>query len=282
MLQPLVKRRANKYLRRQLPPRHPTMQRLVPMPLIPQRMQHPRHIIHRQRRIKRSPIPLRTSQRRDLPRQALHQLPDGHPRGDGVRVNDNIRRDALLGKRHVLLPVGHSNRPLLPVARGELIADLRDADVADADFDEFEAFFVGGEDDAVDDPALLGAHAGAAVFFGEPVHGAIGAGGHDRGGFPDQDVAAIDADAGGAETVFVEAFVGAEAHAFGGVAGGDFECFGGEEGAAGATAFFFVLVAAVEGGAEEAPVDGGLVHDEGVFLVVAAGREGGREGGKVE
>lgn len=41
-----------------------------------------------------------------------------------MRVDDNIRLDALSCERHVFLPVGHANGALLAVTGGELIPDL--------------------------------------------------------------------------------------------------------------------------------------------------------------
>eukprot|EP00964_Phaeocystis_antarctica_P006428 scaffold3475_cov91-Phaeocystis_antarctica.AAC.3 len=44
---------------------------------------------------KRSGIALVASERGDLGEQALNQVADGHARRDGVRVNDDVGRDAL-------------------------------------------------------------------------------------------------------------------------------------------------------------------------------------------
>ena len=67
-----------------------------------------------------------------LSEKALDQLRDGHPAGNSVGVNDDVRHDAVDRPGHVLLPVRHTDRALLPVSRRELVADLRDADVPDA------------------------------------------------------------------------------------------------------------------------------------------------------
>lgn len=64
--------------------------------------------------------------------QALDQLGDCHPARNGVGVNDDVRHDPIDRPGHVLLPVCHPDRTLLPVTRRELVADLGDADVADA------------------------------------------------------------------------------------------------------------------------------------------------------
>ena len=44
---------------------------------------------------------------RHLALQALDQVTDGHARGDGVRVDDDVRGDALARERHVLDKGGH-------------------------------------------------------------------------------------------------------------------------------------------------------------------------------
>ena len=73
-------------------------------------------------------VALLAHQRRNLAHQALHQVPDGHAAGDGVRVDDDVRRDALARERHVLLRVGDADGALLPVPGRELVAHLRDPD----------------------------------------------------------------------------------------------------------------------------------------------------------
>ena len=35
--------------------------------------------------------------------QALNQVTDGHTRRNGMRIDDDVRSDALAGERHVLL-----------------------------------------------------------------------------------------------------------------------------------------------------------------------------------
>ena len=39
-------------------------------------------------------------------------------------IDDQIWTDAFLGEWHILLPVRHSNRALLPMSRCKLVADL--------------------------------------------------------------------------------------------------------------------------------------------------------------
>ena len=66
-------------------------------------------------------------------------MPHGHARGNGVRVHDDVWRDAFGGERHVLAPVRHADGALLPVPGRELVADLREALVANAHLDELVA-----------------------------------------------------------------------------------------------------------------------------------------------
>lgn len=57
--------------------------------------------------------------------QSLVYLTDCHARWDRVRVHDDVRIDALLRERHVLLAIGDTARSLLSVARTEFVANLR-------------------------------------------------------------------------------------------------------------------------------------------------------------
>ena len=74
--------------------------------------------------------------------QALDQVADGHTRGDGVRVHDEVGGDPLAGERHVLLVVGDPTRTLLAVPTGKLVPDLRYADRANSDLAELVAILV--------------------------------------------------------------------------------------------------------------------------------------------
>ena len=49
-----------------------------------------------------------------------------------MRVNDEVRTNAILRKRHVGLRDNEPHRPLLPSARAELVANARHAFLANA------------------------------------------------------------------------------------------------------------------------------------------------------
>jgi hypothetical protein len=67
-----------------------------------------------------------------LAEQCLDHVANGHATRNGVRIHDEIGRDALLTERHVLLAVEHTARALLTVTRRKLVADLRHADGSNA------------------------------------------------------------------------------------------------------------------------------------------------------
>ncbi len=52
------------------------------------------------------------------------ELTNGHAGGDGVRVDDEVWHNAVLGPGHVLLGVGDTNGALLPVPTGKLVTHL--------------------------------------------------------------------------------------------------------------------------------------------------------------
>ena len=79
----------------------------------------------------------------NLALEALNQVTNGHSGGDGVRVDDDVRGDALACEDHVLLPrsakiihlvfhsgqnppVLDSTRSLLSVSRSKFVANLWD------------------------------------------------------------------------------------------------------------------------------------------------------------
>lgn len=127
-------------------------------------------VLHRHVAERRA-VALARLQRRDLAQQALDELSDGHTRGNGVRVHDDVRHDAVLREGHVFLPVRHSDRSLLPVPRAQLVADLRDAHRAHLHLHEAEASLVGGQHHLVHDAALRVAQPRAAVLqIGASVH----------------------------------------------------------------------------------------------------------------
>ena len=67
---------------------------------------------------------------RNVMRTRGNWLTNGHAGGDGMRVDDEVRHNAILRPRHVLLVVGYANGALLPMSAGKLVADLRYPDGA--------------------------------------------------------------------------------------------------------------------------------------------------------
>ena len=67
-----------------------------------------------------------------LAHQRLHQLANRHACGERVRVNDEVRANAVVRERHVLFGYNQPHRPFLPGARAELVANARDALFANA------------------------------------------------------------------------------------------------------------------------------------------------------
>ena len=127
-------------------------------------------VLHRHVAERRA-VALARLQRRDLAEQTLDELSDGHTRGNGVRVHDDIRNDAVLREGHVFLPVRHSDRSLLSVSRAQFVADLRDAYRAHLHLHEAEASLVGGQHHLVHDAALRVPQPRAAVLqVGASVH----------------------------------------------------------------------------------------------------------------
>jgi len=68
------------------------------------------------RRQKRGGIAELCAQAGALAQQTLHQVPDGHAARNGVRVDNNVRRNAKGCEGHVLVPVLDATGSLLPVA----------------------------------------------------------------------------------------------------------------------------------------------------------------------
>ena len=80
----------------------------------------------------------------------LEQLTDRHPRGEAVRVHDDVRAQALIGERHVLLVDDEPADPLLAVPAAELVAELRGPGAPDPRLDDQEVVGVGRDHDSVD------------------------------------------------------------------------------------------------------------------------------------
>mmetsp|Transcript_4949 Transcript_4949/g.16533 ORF Transcript_4949/g.16533 Transcript_4949/m.16533 type:complete len:518 (-) Transcript_4949:1943-3496(-) len=87
---------------------------------------------------------------RRLAGDELHHLAHGHARRKAVGVHDDVRHDAVVAEGHVLLAHDEAADALLPVARGELVAELGRPRGPHADLDDEVLILVGGDHDAVD------------------------------------------------------------------------------------------------------------------------------------
>ena len=207
-----------------------------------------------------------------LAHEALHKMADGHTRRDSVGVDDEVWHDALEGPRHVLLVVRDADCALLPVARGKLVADLRDTGAADADLDELLPALARGDEYLVHDAVLVGLEGVGAVALAE-LAGARGVLREQRS-LADHDVVARDAGPGRHDAVLVELVVGPALHALAPLAARLLDLLP----LAVVAALLLLLVALERDGTEEPAVDGALVHHDRVLLVeagVAADRHDG-------
>mmetsp|Transcript_1578 Transcript_1578/g.6248 ORF Transcript_1578/g.6248 Transcript_1578/m.6248 type:complete len:449 (+) Transcript_1578:638-1984(+) len=181
-----------------------------------------------------------------------------------MRVDDDVRRDPLYRERHVLLDVGHAHGALLPVARRELVADLWDANRADARLDEAHARIVGGDHHLVHDAGRRRAQRRRAVALGVALRPPI-LGRHGRG-LADDDVLARDARARRRQPVLVELVILRRLpHPRRVLARGPLDHLL----AYGPSALLLISVGAVEHRPHEPPINRALVHNQGVLLVVA-------------
>ena len=71
-------------------------------------------------------IALQAIARSHLAHERLYQMANGHSRGYGVRIDDEVGHDALRSPGHVLLGVGDANGALLPMPARKFVADLRE------------------------------------------------------------------------------------------------------------------------------------------------------------
>jgi hypothetical protein len=91
-------------------------------------------------------------------------MTDRHPRGDSMRIDDQVRNDTLLSEWHIFLPVSHTDSTLLTVTRSKLVTNLWDSDRPHLDLCEPVPFFISGEDYTVDHTALRVLDLGGAVL----------------------------------------------------------------------------------------------------------------------
>mmetsp|Transcript_33705 Transcript_33705/g.69615 ORF Transcript_33705/g.69615 Transcript_33705/m.69615 type:complete len:230 (+) Transcript_33705:886-1575(+) len=195
-----------------------------------------------------------------LAEEGLDEMADGHAGGDGVGVDDEVGADALARERHVVLPVRDSDRALLPVAGGELVADLWNAHRPHLDLDEaLSGLVVGSEQHLVDGAVLVVAEASGGVALGGLRRLVVLVLLRHQRRLADDDISVADVLPGVHEPVHVQLVV---VHAAGGraelLAEGPLERLHAQR----LLTLRLVRVAAVEHGAEEAAVDGRLVHDQ--------------------
>mmetsp|Transcript_15972 Transcript_15972/g.60416 ORF Transcript_15972/g.60416 Transcript_15972/m.60416 type:complete len:683 (-) Transcript_15972:428-2476(-) len=291
MLQALVVHGAEEDLGLHLPPGVAVVHDLVSGALVADLLQVARHRLHVEGLDEGRSVALGAVVRHDLAQEALDQVPHGHSRRHGVRVHDDVGDDALAGEGHVLHAERHADGPLLTVPGRELVADLRVADVAHAHLGEALSVAVRAEEHAVHHARLgdAGLDAGAALRVARRLAG-DGRRVRHRHRLADDDVAAEHCRSGLHQAVLVELAKVRVAHASGDGRVGLLELVPlllsgarhGKEGRPVRRGQRDVLlrrrVGAVEDGAEEAAVDGALVHDEGVLLVVAGKRGNGHDG----
>eukprot|EP00958_Prasinococcus_capsulatus_P024158 scaffold3740_cov322-Prasinococcus_capsulatus_cf.AAC.4 len=263
VLQPLVVRWAQEDLGVQHAASVTVVHRFVAAQLVATALQLRTDIFHSHVR-ERCRVTLLAVQRAHLTHQTLHQVPDRHARRDSVRVHDDVRRDALHRERHILLRVRDTDGSLLPVARGELVANLWHADRAHAGLDELQPLLVGGEHHLVYHASLRGAQGRAHISLRKALRAAIlGLG--QLGGLSNNDIFTAHARARRRQPVVVQLVVRRVPHCPCGILVGTLQHLG----LHGARTLLLIAVAPIEDGAEEPAVNGGLVHDNTIFLVVA-------------
>mmetsp|Transcript_4552 Transcript_4552/g.10203 ORF Transcript_4552/g.10203 Transcript_4552/m.10203 type:complete len:253 (-) Transcript_4552:85-843(-) len=125
--QPLVIRWPEEDLSLHHPSRVAVIHRLVPSTLVPKLVQLRGDVLHRHLRERRG-VTLLAVKACDFAHQALDKVANRHARRNGVRVHDDVWRNALEAEWHVLLRIHHPDRSFLAVSRCKLVANLRNAD----------------------------------------------------------------------------------------------------------------------------------------------------------
>jgi len=185
-----------------------------------------------------------------------------------MRIDNDIRYNPLGRKRHILMSICNPHSPLLSMSRRKLVSNLRHPRRPHAHLDKLQPLLIRRHHNLINNPRLGTPHRRTHVplrmklcplsqFFGIR---------WNRRRLANDDIVAGNTCAGGNKSVIFEFIVRAVFETESGPAGGFFEFFHDLH----SDFFFCVHVAAVKDGAEEASVDGRLVHDDGVFLVVAA------------
>mmetsp|Transcript_16479 Transcript_16479/g.64296 ORF Transcript_16479/g.64296 Transcript_16479/m.64296 type:complete len:1268 (+) Transcript_16479:614-4417(+) len=265
VLEALIVGGPDEEVRLQLPAGVAVVEHFVAVALVAAVVEHHRDLVGREGRVEGGGVALFAGVGRQLAEEAFNQLTDGHTRGNGVRVDDEVRRDALHREGHVVLAVGDADRSLLAVARRELVSDLRRAHRAHAHVDQLVAV-LGRRDHHLVHDAVLAApqgHRGVLLGVARSLRlEVVAAVRRDGGGLADDDVVARHLYARRDEAVLLELGVGAVQDRrlrVGHLVRLDRL----------ACALQLVPVGAHEDGAEEAAVDGRLVHDDRILLVVA-------------
>mmetsp|Transcript_10118 Transcript_10118/g.15281 ORF Transcript_10118/g.15281 Transcript_10118/m.15281 type:complete len:422 (-) Transcript_10118:326-1591(-) len=155
MLQPLIICGADKNLGREGHTGVPIVQHLVTVFLISVKMKSLRKLVrHLGLRRERSSISLFSQQRGDLPQQTLNQLPNGHTRGNSVRIDNQIGSNTLACEGHVFWTIGNTHCSLLTVTTGKLVSNLRDTNRTYTNLHQSETFLVGRQHHTIDNSTL--------------------------------------------------------------------------------------------------------------------------------
>ena len=193
-----------------------------------------------------------------------------------MRVDDEIRNQALASERHVFLAVSDTNRAFLTVARGKFIPNLGDLGGSHPNLDEAQAFGVSGQEDLIDDPIFRASERRRNIAF-DMCLGPLAkffVVRRDRCRLADDDVFARNANPGGNDPVFVQFIVRpvlelqrVAAHRF-------FELLHHRH----ADPLLLIGICSIEKTSEKPPVDAALVHDNGIFLIVSRVASDGNDG----
>mmetsp|Transcript_59656 Transcript_59656/g.129706 ORF Transcript_59656/g.129706 Transcript_59656/m.129706 type:complete len:456 (-) Transcript_59656:728-2095(-) len=219
-------------------------------------------------------VGLLTDDRPDLSHNTFDNVTNGHARGYGVWVHDNVGSDSLTCERHVLLLVCDSTSSFLSVTRGEFVADLGDANRAHSNLDELEPRVgVGGEHDLVNHANLVVTRTDGLIQLDLLVALEL-----DDLGLADDHVVLRHADTRRAQPVLVDLVVVDRFQHLALLPRRPFELFQVLRAAAVAGPVLLLHKGTIKTTPEETTVDGALVHDDRVFLVVAAVAGDGDDG----
>mmetsp|Transcript_7128 Transcript_7128/g.15506 ORF Transcript_7128/g.15506 Transcript_7128/m.15506 type:complete len:329 (-) Transcript_7128:2283-3269(-) len=268
MLQALVEGRSHEYQSVERAPCVSVVQALVAVLLVAQVGHLGGYFLHREVVHEGGGVSLVPQEGGDLTQQTLHQMADRHAGGDGVRVDNDVGADALAREGHVFLAVGHSDGTLLSVAGGKLVSYLRDPYVTNAHLGELVAILVGGQHHPVHDARLVGPHRCAVVLARH--RGALRVWPLDSIGhrFADQHVIVTNALTRLGQAVWPQFVIRASLLLIH-VHSRFLERLVCEGVVRARSALGLGVVGTEEGRPEQSSVDGGLVHDERVLLVVA-------------